>query len=372
MFQLHIQGRYNVAFKIGNQTVLDTNGLGGIQLDSDDGALTTSSTFDSRDVAADGVTADAALPRTGGIMTGVISGFESTGIDDNATSTAITIDVNDNVGIGTTAPLSQLQVGGSTAVSADSKLIFGKSTASSQGFLPVIQQSSTGGVSNDLVLAATSGDGAIRMYTGVSSGSGIFGTTSNAERMRIDSAGVVRFKNNIENNSHGLSVAVSNADRDVLECKTSSTGTVGLIHFYNPNGMTGYISTNGSSTAYNTSSDYRLKENVTPMSGATAQTKLLKPCNFDWIAGGNVNGFLAHELAEVVPDAVTGTKDAMKDEEYEVTPAVLDDEGNETTAAVMGTRSVPDMQGIDQSKLVPLLTATIQELIARIEALEAG
>ena len=83
-----------------------------------------------------------------------------------------------------------------------------------------------------------------------------------------------------------------------------------------------------------------------------------------------VNGFLAHELAEVVPEAVTGTKDAMRDEEYEVTPAVVDDEGNETTAAVMGTRSVPDMQGIDQSKLVPLLTATIQELIARIEALE--
>ena len=51
------------------------------------------------------------------------------------------------------------------------------------------------------------------------------------------------------------------------------------------------------------------------------------------------------------------------DEEYEVTPAVVDDEGHETTAAVMGTRSVPDMQGIDQSKLVPLLTATIQELL---------
>ena len=102
------------------------------------------------------------------------------------------------------------------------------------------------------------------------------------------------------------------------------------------------------------------------MSGATAQTKLLKPCNFDWIVGGNVNGFLAHELAEVVPEAVTGTKDAMMDEEYEVTPAT------DTEEAVMGTRSVPDMQGIDQSKLVPLLTATIQELIARIEALEAG
>ena len=128
--------------------------------------------------------------------------------------------------------------------------------------------------------------------------------------------------------------------------------------------LVGSIRTTGSATSYNTSSDYRLKENVTPMSGATAQTKLLKPCNFDWIAGGNVNGFLAHELAEVVPEAVSGTKDAMMDEEYEVTPAT------DTEAAVMGTRSVPDMQGIDQSKLVPLLVKTIQELEARITALE--
>ena len=128
--------------------------------------------------------------------------------------------------------------------------------------------------------------------------------------------------------------------------------------------VVGRIRTSNSATAFVTSSDYRLKENVVPMSGATAQTKLLKPCNFDWIVGGNVNGFIAHELAEVVPEAVTGTKDAMMDEEYEVTPAT------DTEAAVMGTRSVPDLQGIDQAKLVPLLTATIQELIARIEALE--
>ena len=62
----------------------------------------------------------------------------------------------------------------------------------------------------------------------------------------------------------------------------------------------------------------------------------------------------------------------MRDEEYEVTPAVLDEDGNEVTPAVMGTRSVPDYQGIDQSKLVPLLVKTIQELEARITALEAN
>ena len=153
---------------------------------------------------------------------------------------------------------------------------------------------------------------------------------------------------------------------------SSRSGTDGHISmFYKGGTFVGSIQVTGSSTVYATSSDYRLKENVTPMSGATARLKLLKPCNFDWISTGqNVDGFLAHEAQEVVPEAASGTKDAMMDEEYEVSPAVVDDEGNETTAAVMGTRSVPDMQGIDQSKLVPLLTATIQELIARIEALE--
>ena len=152
--------------------------------------------------------------------------------------------------------------------------------------------------------------------------------------------------------------------------RQSTTGSTRLSLQANGS-QVGAIFSSGSGTAYNTTSDYRLKENVTPMSGATARLKLLKPCNFDWISTGqNVDGFLAHEAQEVVPEAASGTKDAMMDEEYEVTPAVLDDEGNETTAAVMGTRSVPDMQGIDQSKLVPLLTATIQELIARIEALE--
>ena len=151
-----------------------------------------------------------------------------------------------------------------------------------------------------------------------------------------------------------------------LERSTNIDSTLrSHVVFTRGGSQVGEIKTSNSATSFITSSDYRLKENVTPMSGATAQTKLLKPCNFDWIVGGNVNGFLAHELAEVVPEAVSGTKDAMRDEEYEVTPAT------DTEAAVMGTRSVPDLQGIDQAKLVPLLTATIQELIARIEALEA-
>jgi hypothetical protein len=188
-------------------------------------------------------------------------------------------------------------------------------------------------------------------------------TIDNSGNVYVGKTAASTATNGFQLTSSGKQMAMTNAN-DTLGWfnRTGSDGTV--LMWLNDGSNAGTISVSGSSTSYNTSSDYRLKENVTPMSGATAQTKLLKPCNFDWIAGGNVNGFLAHELAEVVPEAVSGTKDAMMDEEYEVTPAT------DTEAAVMGTRSVPDMQGIDQAKLVPLLTATIQELIARIEVLE--
>jgi hypothetical protein len=103
------------------------------------------------------------------------------------------------------------------------------------------------------------------------------------------------------------------------------------------------------------------------------RVKALRPINsaLEGRRRTRVDGFLAHEAQEVVPECVTGTKDAMRDEEYEVTPAVLDDDGNVVTEAVMGTRNVPDMQGIDQSKLVPLLTAALQEAITQIESLTA-
>ena len=163
------------------------------------------------------------------------------------------------------------------------------------------------------------------------------------------------------------------------------TGSAGVLQVVNGYGQVGSISVNGASTSFNTSSDYRLKTDVQPMTGASARVQALNPVNFEWIADGTrVDGFLAHEAQEVVPEAIIGTKDAMKDEPYEVTPAVeatYDEEGNELTAsveAVMGTHSVPDHQSIDQSKLVPLLTAALQEALTeiaslktRVEALEA-
>ena len=127
-----------------------------------------------------------------------------------------------------------------------------------------------------------------------------------------------------------------------------ATGTQGAIRFHNPNGTVGNIHMSGSSTVFATSSDYRLKENVNYDWDATTELKKLKPAKFNFKADASttLEGFLAHEVADVVPIAVDGEKDAVNDE-GKIEP-----------------------QSIDQSKLVPLMVKTIQELEARIKILE--
>jgi hypothetical protein len=185
----------------------------------------------------------------------------------------------------------------------------------------------------------------------------------------------------------GILCGVTSTDRNAVVRADLSQGVVGSavyisrsggstaksqIEFANSNGVVGSITTSGSATAYNTSSDYRLKTDAQPMTGASDRVKLLSPVNFEWISDGTrVDGFLAHEVQEIVPEAVHGAKDAMREEEYEVTPAALDEDGNVITEAVLGTRQVPDYQAIDQSKLVPVLTAALQEALAKIEQLES-
>jgi hypothetical protein len=190
--------------------------------------------------------------------------------------------------------------------------------------------------------------------------------------MTVDNSGAVLINRTGTTYSERLSINGGTAGYAVHTVK-DSTGAQGHFVFSNPNGAVGTIFTNGTSTSYNTSSDYRLKENVTPMSGSIDRLKQLKPSRFNFIADADktVDGFLAHEAQAIVPECATGEKDGMKMEEYEVTPAVMDGE-TVVTEAVMGEREVPDMQGIDQSKLVPLLVGAIQELTARLEALEAN
>ena len=176
--------------------------------------------------------------------------------------------------------------------------------------------------------------------------------TGNTERMRIDSGGKVLVGRTTAYSDGTIGTpalqvnAVTGAFAGLSVIATATSGTAG-IGFVNPNGSIGNISLSGSSTAYNTSSDYRLKTDAQPMTGASARVQALNPVNFEWIADGSrVDGFLAHEAQEVVPEAVTGTKDAV------------DVDGS------------PEYQGIDQGKLVPLLTAALQEALTKIDELE--
>jgi hypothetical protein len=191
--------------------------------------------------------------------------------------------------------------------------------------------------------------------------------------MRIDSSGRLLVNTTVALGSAKLVVEADTltANPMTVSNSRSSAATDYSILFYRNGSIVGSVQTSLSATSYVTSSDYRLKTDAQPMTGASARVQALKPVNFEWISSGErVDGFLAHEAQAVVPEAVTGTKDAMRDEEYEVTAAVLDADGRVVTEAVMGTRSVPDMQGIDQSKLVPLLTAALQEALNKIEAME--
>ena len=212
------------------------------------------------------------------------------------------------------------------------------------------------------------------------SGAMVFGSSaynaSATERMRITSGGDVEITGGYTSatafQTTGALRVVSNSTTNTgdvgAEFLNDATGTRFLCSFANNNGVVGSISTLGTATSFNTSSDYRLKENVVEMTGALDRVDQLNPSRFNFIADADrtVDGFLAHEVADVVPEAISGEKDAT--EEYEVTPAVLDDEGNVIQEAVMGTR--PVYQGIDQSKLVPLLVGAIQELRAEIEQLK--
>jgi hypothetical protein len=126
-------------------------------------------------------------------------------------------------------------------------------------------------------------------------------------------------------------------------------GNNGFVAAFKRSGtLVGNISVTTTATAYNTSSDYRLKEDVQPMVGASDRLMALKPVNFAWkVDGSRVDGFIAHEAQAVVPEAVVGEKDAV------------DAEGK------------PEYQGIDQSKLVPLLTAALQEALTEIASMKA-
>jgi hypothetical protein len=264
--------------------------------------------------------------------------------DNTAGAARATIDSSGNVGIGTTNPSTPLDVtkaGGTNWVAT-----FQNTSATSYG------------------VNAAEPSGASVGYPLLRVGQGY---SPYADYLRVDTGGTV-LVGTTSVTGNGVSMTGNGYGRLYI----GRTNADAVAEFYYQGSRVGSIGISSTNTSYFTSSDYRLKENVEYDFDATTRIKQLKPARFNFIADADttVDGFLAHEVQDVVPEAITGTKDAMRDEEYEVTPAVLDEDGNVVTPAVMGTRSVPDYQGIDQAKLVPLLVKSLQEALDKIDTLE--
>ena len=186
-------------------------------------------------------------------------------------------------------------------------------------------------------------------------------STANTERMRIDSSGNLLVNRTTQSQSGQYSADFDGTSkRGAVYNNTAAFTSSNFVTFSDRGTIVGTIAQNGPSTVnYATSSDYRLKENIAPMQNALATVQALKPVTYKWKSdGSDGQGFIAHELQAVVPDCVTGEKDAVEIVDD------LDDEGK-----VISTKEVPRYQGIDTSFLVATLTAAIQEQQALIESL---
>lgn len=260
---------------------------------------------------------------------GLISTGDDSGILNIQTNetTAITVDASQNVGVGGT-PVKTLSI----LPTSIRRMDFYVRDPGVDDSLVIRSQHATNNNIRDMILEGNN----VKVFTGADSGS------SGSERMRIDSSGSLLVGRTAQTPYTNTGFFVRSDGRTEI---TRATGGDALAFYVSASGNNvGTIVTNASSTSYNTSSDYRLKENIMPMTGALAKVALLKPVTYKWkVDGSNGEGFIAHELAEVKPDCVSGDKDAV------------DEEGN------------PKYQGIDTSFLVATLTAALQETKALID-----
>ena len=267
-----------------------------------------------------------------------------------------------DVGIGTNDPIRTLSVHGDAELFGSSRTVLQVADTAAQaagrGGGIAFTGNLTDGVLNGNTWFATIQGFKENSTSGNTAAAMAFSTRPSGgnptERMRIDASGAVLVGMTSDNPANvgsrlfpnGAVTGTRDGDPAGIFNRLSSNGDVVL--FRRQTQPVGSISVTTTSTSYNTSSDYRLKENVAPLSGAADRLAQIPVHRFNFIADPDttVDGFLAHEVQPYVPEAITGTKDEV------------DDEGN------------PVHQGIDQSKLVPLLTAALQEALQKIEALE--
>jgi hypothetical protein len=247
-----------------------------------------------------------------------------------------------NVGVGTNAP---------THLADAYKTIEVKGTDTNGS--GVILATSTAGIQTQMISSDAVGVGTIGTRTNHPCTFSI----NNAEKMRIATDGQIYIGTTVERNNSFVCIKSDATNQNGMEIRCHANNDA--IRFYSSDSTSaGAVTVSGSSTTYSTSSDYRLKENVDYTFDATTRLKQLKPCRFNWIADNTnteLDGFIAHEVSSIVPEAIIGEKDAIE--------TYTDDDGEEQTRE--------KYQGIDQAKLVPLLVKTIQELEARITALES-
>jgi hypothetical protein len=280
--------------------------------------------------------------------TGLVQTADTSGVlqlQTNSGTTAVTIDTSQNVGIGTASPSQRLQVDSTGATST----VFSRNGGTNANTNVQFKNSTTS------------------FYLGTNS-SGNFAIKYNdpdlatSPNIVIDSSGNVLVGTTTSFNAR-LNIAFTGAD--CITTRPTTNTAYSAASFQNSSAsFVGAIAVGTSSTAYQTSSDYRLKENIEPMTGALAKVQQLKPVTYTWKSdGSDGQGFIAHELQAIVPDCVVGEKDDVE--------TYTDEDGIEQT------RIKP--QGVDTSFLVATLTAAIQEqtqiindLTARITALEGA
>ena len=264
-------------------------------------------------------------------------------------SEVMRINSSGNVGIGTSSPSGRLNLAVGAATSCIMTLTANNtgSGAGDRGRLDFYSADNSGVAYQLGYLDFDRADG-----TGTASYMAINTRVSGtvAERARINASGnfLIGTTNGTVAGKTPIFVSYQTTGNANAAFYQNTTSNTNQIIFVNPNGEVGTINTSGSTTAYNTSSDYRLKHDIQPMVGRLAVVSLLKPCTYRWNNDGSYGeGFIAHELAEHVPMAVSGEKDAVNEN------------GN------------PLYQGVDYSKIVVHLVAAVQELKTQNDALEA-
>jgi hypothetical protein len=305
-----------------------------------------------------GTAAAPAITTTGDTNTGIFFPAADTIAFAEGGTESMRIDGSGNVGIGTASPTTKLDVSGQARFSSGATASAAILTSTNAGGTAFnIQNSGTvnsllggynsivgSGNATDVMLSAT--QGVLAFGTGASS----------AERMRIDSSGRL-LVGSTATTSGGNTISAGGinitASANFGMGINMPSGNQFAVVFANGGTGVGSIATTVTATAYNTSSDYRLKENIAPMQNALATVAQLKPVTYKWkVDGSDGQGFIAHELQAIVPDCVSGEKDAVE--------TYTDEDGNEQTRI--------KAQGIDTSFLVATLTAAIQELKATVDA----